>query len=245
MPPNEPPISSPEYPRSRTVTIYTYDENSVFTGAQTKRIKRGVGFPANSTIVVPPSLNESEAAVFDDDSETWSIVPDYRGRTLYDTRPDENGQMKIEQVGPLPEGYTLQPKPSPSHQWDGSSWLADLDVAKASAANGIRAHAKNTFHRIVGTLSALEVDRVRKVVADFESDRTITPEIQIHIDTGGLSPRQAVDVLIGELASIDTVTQQVYLTKTAALYAIQSSDTLDDLEAARASGVSTLQALIS
>ncbi len=41
--------------------------------------------PANCTDIAPPDIPSSHIAVFDAETQTWSLQEDHRGETVYDT----------------------------------------------------------------------------------------------------------------------------------------------------------------
>lgn len=63
---------------------------------------------------------------------TWSIangeaqlVEDHRGQ-VYDTQT--GAPIDWRELGPLPEGVTLQPRPSELHRWQDGQWVIDLQA---------------------------------------------------------------------------------------------------------------------
>jgi hypothetical protein len=84
--------------------------------------------PDDSTLTPPPDFSENQRPIYVNDS--WSIVEDYRGRYVY----SETGQaIKIEDLGPIPEGYSLTRVPTEAEvkaqqMVDLKRQLADLDA---------------------------------------------------------------------------------------------------------------------
>lgn len=66
--------------------------------------------PANATFVAIPTYAEKEIPQFDSDTETWTIIADYRGVDCWDA----DGQpVIISEPGDLPTGYTdTEPVPT-------------------------------------------------------------------------------------------------------------------------------------
>ncbi|ELY2859502.1 tail fiber assembly protein [Cronobacter sakazakii] len=62
------------------------------------------------------------------DGNSWILVPDYRGQTVYAT--DNSGPMEIKLPGEVPEGYTLLVPATPYDNWDGKKWVTDKEAQK-------------------------------------------------------------------------------------------------------------------
>lgn len=88
--------------------------------------------PRHATLQEPPATSEGEAAVWDRQAQSWSVVADHRGETVYAT---EDGRARvIDALGPLPGGVTTEPRPSPHHAWDDGAWVEDVEAARAAGA---------------------------------------------------------------------------------------------------------------
>lgn len=53
--------------------------------------------PANCTDIAPPDIPSSHIAVFDAETQTWSLQEDHRGETVYDTTT--GNQVYISDLG--------------------------------------------------------------------------------------------------------------------------------------------------
>ncbi len=84
--------------------------------------------PQYTTKKSVPALKEHECALYDETSDDWVIVADYRGDTLYSKTDGE--LFVIEKLGDIPENLTLFARPSKAHDWDGKQWV--LNSAKQS-----------------------------------------------------------------------------------------------------------------
>lgn len=105
--------------------------------------------PAFATVTPPPDLADGHVAAVvpgsagADHSCAWSLVPDWRAATLYQT--DDGAVVQIGQaglagwsgLGQLPGGVTDIPRPSLSHLWSGNAWAFDLPAAKAAKLSAI------------------------------------------------------------------------------------------------------------
>lgn len=116
--------------------VYQYDKEGLYVGSRVAPIdpvatandERGdvVYFPLpNATSIVPPSVGENEIAKFEEGvgGDSWVVLPDYRGETVYSV---ENGSpLLVVDVGEIPFGYTLQ-KPELYQVYQDGEWVDDF-----------------------------------------------------------------------------------------------------------------------
>ena len=90
--------------------------------------------PAGCVETAPPQTGKNQTAQWQQDSQTWRIIPDYRGQTAYRTNIGQHDGIAADTVtepGELPEGLTIEPPPSSLHTWDGKAWVLDAETAAA------------------------------------------------------------------------------------------------------------------
>ncbi|ECN6752572.1 DUF4376 domain-containing protein [Salmonella enterica subsp. enterica serovar Newport] len=112
----------------QTIKIFNLrSDTNEFIGAGDAYIPPHTGLPANCTDIVPPDIPSSHIAVFDAETQTWSLQEDHRGETVYDTTT--GNQVYISEAGPLPENTTTQAPASPVDKFENGKWVADLNTA--------------------------------------------------------------------------------------------------------------------
>lgn len=90
---------------TRTVRVYDLRaDTNEFIGASDAWIAPHTGLPSNCTDIAPPDIPACHIAVFDAETQTWSLHEDHRGETVYDTTT--GNQVYISAPGPLPENVT-------------------------------------------------------------------------------------------------------------------------------------------
>ena len=92
--------------------------------------------PAGCVEVAPPATGKNQAAQWQPESQTWRVIPDYRGQTVWRTDTWQYGGIATDIVikaGALPEGLTAVPPPSALHTWDAAKKTWVLDEAAAQA----------------------------------------------------------------------------------------------------------------
>ncbi|EJM3255427.1 tail fiber assembly protein [Salmonella enterica] len=117
----------------QTVKIYNLrSDTNEFIGAGDAYIPPHTGLPANCTDIAPPDIPSSYIAVFDAETETWSLHEDHRGETVYDTTT--GNQMYISDPGPLPENVTSVSPGGGYKKWDSKAQVWVNDEASEAAA---------------------------------------------------------------------------------------------------------------
>jgi len=79
--------------------------------------------PANATFLEPPSAEENETAVFENDS--WAIKADYRGKTYYSK--DTKEAITINELGTSPDETMTDLIPGEFDKWnpETNGWTED------------------------------------------------------------------------------------------------------------------------
>lgn len=115
--------------QSRTVKIYNLlAGTNEFIGEGDAYIPPYTGLPANSTDIAPPEIPAGFVAVFNSENESWNIVEDHRGKTVYDVASGD--ALFISEPGPLPENVTWLSPAGEYQKWDGVSWVKDEEAEK-------------------------------------------------------------------------------------------------------------------
>lgn len=72
--------------------------------------------PAGCIDTQPPETSAGYAAKWLPEKNAWQYLPDHRGKTAY--RTTDGAEVRIEQVGELPEGLTMLPRENEHQTWD-------------------------------------------------------------------------------------------------------------------------------
>ncbi|EDA9779833.1 tail fiber assembly protein [Salmonella enterica] len=119
--------------QAQTIKIFNLrSDTNEFIGEGDAYIPPHTGLPANCTDIAPPDIPSSHIAVFDAETQTWSLQEDHRGETVYDTTT--GNQMYISEPGPLPENATSVSPGGGYKKWDSKTqvWVND-EAAEAAA----------------------------------------------------------------------------------------------------------------
>ncbi|EDV2575540.1 tail fiber assembly protein [Salmonella enterica subsp. enterica] len=113
----------------RTITIYNLSASTnEFIGQGDGYIPANTGLPAFSTDIAPPSAPEGFIAVFNSDSNKWSLVEDHRGKIVYSIHTGE--ATTINQLGALPDDVVSVAPEGHFVKWDGTKWIHDANAEK-------------------------------------------------------------------------------------------------------------------
>ncbi|EJF2219033.1 tail fiber assembly protein [Salmonella enterica] len=119
--------------KAQTIKIFNLrSDTNEFIGIGDAYIQPHTGLPANCTDIAPPDIPTSHIAVFDAETQTWSLQEDHRGETVYDTTT--GNQVYISAPGPLPENVTSVSPGGEYRKWDSKAkvWVND-EAAEAAA----------------------------------------------------------------------------------------------------------------
>lgn len=116
---------------NRVITIYNLSSSTnEFIGKGDGYIPANTGLPACSTDIAPPSAKDGFIAVFDFDSDKWSLVEDHRGKIVYDIHTGK--AIAINQLGALPDDVVSIAPEGHFVKWDGKKWVHDADAEKTA-----------------------------------------------------------------------------------------------------------------
>lgn len=105
--------------------------------------------PALSTDVVPPTVKANEVAIFA--AGSWSVVPDYRGQTVFDKAT--GAAVQITELGALAENLVVV-KPKPTKEQIAAQFAANQTAALTAVD---QFHAE-TVQQLAGNPTQVEKD---------------------------------------------------------------------------------------
>ena len=98
----------------------------------------GYLLPAGCVDTRPPETRAGFAARWQPEKNAWQYLPDHRGKTAY--RTDDGAEVRVEQVGELPDELTFTPRENEHQTWD--------DKAKAWVLLDRKSTRLNSSHRL-------------------------------------------------------------------------------------------------
>ncbi|MGL9719681.1 tail fiber assembly protein [Symbiopectobacterium sp.] len=113
------------------ITVYhVHPVTREYQSASMEYLMLGVGLPAHSYPDEPELPPAGLALLRTFDSAGWEHVPDYRGKTAYNTETRE--ASLITTLGELTEGFTLLEPATEFDAWDGEKWVTDTQAQQAA-----------------------------------------------------------------------------------------------------------------
>ncbi|EAX2648223.1 tail fiber assembly protein [Salmonella enterica] len=139
----------------QTIKIFNLrSDTNEFIGAGDAYIPPHTGLPANCTDIAPPDIPSSYIAVFDSETQTWSLHEDHRGETVYDTTT--GNQVYISELGPLPENVTSVSPDGEYQKWDGKAWVKDEAAEKAAQLRQAEETKSRLLQMALGKIAPLQ-----------------------------------------------------------------------------------------
>ncbi|EIP5123722.1 tail fiber assembly protein [Salmonella enterica] len=115
--------------KAQTIKIFNLrSDTNEFIGAGDAYIPANTGLPAYSTDIAPPAAKDGFVAVFNSESEKWSLVEDHRGKVVYNIKTGE--AITINQLGALPDDVVSIAPEGHFVKWDGKKWVHDTEAEK-------------------------------------------------------------------------------------------------------------------
>ncbi|NHB97971.1 tail fiber assembly protein [Photorhabdus stackebrandtii] len=114
------------------INVYHTDQMTrEFTGADIEYLMLGIGLSAGAYPDAPELPGSHDEAICrSTDGKYWEILPDYRGKTAYDTQTCQ--KREITEIGELPDTLTFKQPNTHFDKWTGKEWVIDEAVLKAS-----------------------------------------------------------------------------------------------------------------
>lgn len=149
--------------------IFNYRaETGEFTGSNDEYLPVGVGIPACSTLLEPPSCTEGRVAIFDIEKGRWSVQEDHRGQTVYSIETGE--AVVINEIGPISDTYTVCKPNSEADEWDGENWVVNAAKEKQIAVQEA-VNKKNALLTVANTeCNELMVDYNLGLLTDEQTE---------------------------------------------------------------------------
>ncbi|ETS32112.1 Caudovirales tail fiber assembly protein [Photorhabdus khanii NC19] len=138
-----------------------------FTVSDIEYVMLGVSLSAGAYPDAPelPS-SPDEAVCRSEDKSRWEIIPDYRGKTAYDTQT--RAPTEITELGELPDTLTFKKPDTDYDKWNGKEWVVDKDLLKSHQINDAKQKQAALLQQANETLSLLQDSVDLEVATDSE-----------------------------------------------------------------------------
>ncbi|MCT8344692.1 tail fiber assembly protein [Photorhabdus kleinii] len=150
--------------------IKVYHSNQItreFTVSDIEYVMLGVSLSAGAYPDAPELPDSHDVAVCrSEDGKCWQILPDYRGKTAYDTLT--RAPTEITEIGELPDTLTFKKPPTDFDTWNGKEWVVDKDLLKSHQINEAKQQQAALLQQANETLSLLQDSVDLEVATDSE-----------------------------------------------------------------------------
>ncbi|EKM9179510.1 tail fiber assembly protein [Escherichia coli] len=196
--------------QSRTVKIYNLlAGTNEFIGEGDAYIPPHTGLPANSTDIAPPEISAGFVAVFNSENESWNIVEDHRGKTVYDVASGD--ALFISELGPLPENVTWLSPAGEYQKWDGVSWVKDEEAEKLFRIREAEEKKARLIQEATDNIAILQ-DAVNLEIATNEENSQLDSWRKYRVLVSRIDTSTAPDIVWPELMNQGYVREDEQIT---------------------------------
>lgn len=196
--------------QSRTVKVYNLLAGSnEFIGEGDAYIPPHTGLPANSTDIAPPEIPAGFVAVFNSENESWNIVEDHRGKTVYDVASGD--ALFISEPGPLPENVTWLSPAGEYQKWDGVSWVKDEEAEKLFRIREAEEKKARLIQEATDNIAILQ-DAVNLEIATNEENSQLDSWRKYRVLVSRIDTSTAPDIVWPELMNQGYVREDEQIT---------------------------------
>lgn len=196
--------------QSRTVKIYNLlAGTNEFIGEGDAYIPPHTGLPANSTDIAPPEIPAGFVAVFNSENESWHIVEDHRGKTVYDVASGD--ALFISEPGPLPENVTWLSPAGEYQKWDGVSWVKDEEAEKLFRIREAEEKKARLIQEATDNIAILQ-DAVNLEIATNEENSQLDSWRKYRVLVSRIDTSTAPDIVWPELMNQGYVREDEQIT---------------------------------
>ena len=103
--------------------IYNVNTEGEFLRATYQYLPVGVGLPANAYLDSPKSVKDNQAIIHN--GQKWTYPKDFRGQKVYSIIT--GAEITVNQIGDIPDDYTLLKPASEFDSWNGEQWVLDTE----------------------------------------------------------------------------------------------------------------------
>ncbi|HBA7188316.1 TPA: tail fiber assembly protein [Escherichia coli] len=196
--------------QSRTVKIYNLlAGTNEFIGEGDAYIPSHTGLPANSTDIVPPEIPAGFVAVFNSENESWHLVEDHRGKTVYYVASGD--ALFISELGPLPEDVTWLSPEGEFQKWNGTAWVKDAEAEKLFRIREAEEKKARLIQEATDNIAILQ-DAVNLEIATNEENSQLDSWRKYRVLVSRIDTSTAPDIVWPELMNQGYVREDEQIT---------------------------------
>ena len=178
---------------NRVITIYNLSSSTnEFIGQGDGFIPANTGLPAYSTDIEPPLAKDGFVAVFDFESEKWSLVEDHRGKMVYDIHTGE--AITINQLGKLPDDVVSVAPEGHFVKWDGKKWVHDTEAEKMAQVTQVTQQKESLLALAASKIAPLQ-DAVDLDIATEDESKALLAWKKYRVMLNRINPEDAQNII--------------------------------------------------
>lgn len=164
--------------QDRIIIVYSFDEEDQrYIGSFEYHWAQGTGLPNQGTDIQPPKITADKTAVFNIETDKWSLAEDNRGKTAYSTI--DQTDSKIDYIGPIKFGFTELKPNSIFDTWNGEAW-EDQRTDEEKEAEHLKQFSPLTRRQF--KLSLLKNNLLSTIESTIESIQDTNLKLRIKIE---------------------------------------------------------------
>lgn len=164
--------------------VYNVDAKGEFLQATYQYLPTGVGLPAHAYLEAPKNVQENQAIIHN--GQQWTYPKDLRGTTIYST--ETGAETTMQEVGDIPEGYTILKPTSQFDSWDGGKWVLDakkqhqhdIDVATAKKQQLLNATNAQIEYLQDAIDADIATDKEKTLFSEWKKYRVLLNRIDLN-----------------------------------------------------------------
>ena len=154
---------------TKEVTLYSYSDKGVFSGAFQYLWVVGTGIASSSTLEKP--LKEKAGFVSVWDGSKWEYKEDHRDKLVYSKL--DRSEAKVDYIGSIKEEYTLLKPSTEFDLWNGREWI---DPRTPTEIESLRlaqfpALKRRQFMRVL-VLNGFDLDQIESEINQIQDTQT-------------------------------------------------------------------------
>lgn len=146
--------------------VYNVDVKGEFLHATYQYLPVGVGLPANAYLDAPKKVQENQAIIHN--GQKWTYPKDFRGTTIYST--ETGAEKTIQEVGEVPDGYTILKPNTAFDSWNGEQWVLDTEKQHQYEVNQASAKKNQLIADATAQISYLQDAVDTDIATDTEKE---------------------------------------------------------------------------
>ena len=164
--------------------VYNVDAKGEFLQATYQYLPTGVGLPAHAYLEAPKNVQDNQAIIHN--GQQWTYPKDLRGTTIYST--ETGAETTMQEVGDIPEGYTILKPTSQFDSWDGGKWVLDakkqhqhdIDVATAKKQQLLNATNAQIEYLQDAIDADIATDKEKTLFSEWKKYRVLLNRIDLN-----------------------------------------------------------------